>query len=408
MPVLPDAPRVDHQWFRPKPLISWLAIGGLCLYLSLCWIWYTFSVEPLYGFPKVYSIIADSGAYFRAAGIDSSGAALAEGASDDQISLGGSVIGPAIIAFIFRNEFGVAIFNCFLFAFCVWAASFVPGLSKRVFVFLMIADALTVPALLTLNKEILAMAGCTLFAKYLYAKKNRKLVLFFCLLVSTMARWQQTAFILLFMFLTSRRSFRDKPKTVIFLLLMILSAAWAAIAWRFSGLLASYTALEGQITTGTIARLNAIQNKGGFFLAVWPKILMNVSGRLLQVNYFLNEWIHSDFHELQNTVIGNLHSIAMLALIAWMLLNGRFRLGRPLVHFALFYMIFSSVSPFIQNRYEYPAYVLLAMEMSRKKESLEPLKPMKLLGMTPSYQAMQAKAAISAGESRIGRPTTSG
>ncbi len=408
MPVLPDAPRVDHQWFRPKPLISWLAIGGLCLYLSLCWIWYTFSVEPLYEFPKVYSIVADSGAYYRAAGIDASGAELAGGVSSDQISLGGSVIGPAIVAFVCRSAFGVAIFNCFLFAFCVWTASSVPGLRKRIFVFLMIADALTVPALLTLNKEILAMAGCTLFAKYLYAKKNSKVLLFFCLILSTMARWQQTAFILLFMFLKSTRFFRNRPKTVIFVLLMLLSAAWAAVAWRFKNLLASYTALEGSITTGTIARLNALQNKGGFFIAVWPKILMNVSGRLLQVNYFLTEWIHSDFHELQNTVIGNLHSVAMLALLTWMFLTGRFRLERPLVHFALFYMIFSSVSPFIQNRYEYPAYVLLAMEMSRRKDSLEPVKPMKLLGMIPSYQAIQARAAVYPGESRIGRPTTGG
>jgi hypothetical protein len=405
MPVLPDAPRVDHQWFRPKPLISWLAIGGLCLYLSLCWIWYTFSVEPLYGFPKVYSIVADSNAYFLAAGIDPVGGQSSGAVSTDQIGLGGSVIGPAIVATIFRNEFGVAIFNCFLFAFSVWAASSVPGLKKRVFVFLLMADALTVPALLTLNKEILALAGCALFAKYLYAKKNRKVLMFFCLVISTMARWQQTAFILIFMFMRSRKVFRNRPKTVVFVLLMFLSAAWAAIAWRFSGLLASYTALESSITTGTIARLNSLQNKGGFFLAVWPKVLMNVSGRLLQVNYFLTEWIHSDFHELQNTVIGNLHSLVMLALLGVMIVRGRFRLGRPLVHFALFYMIFSSVSPLIQNRYEYPAYVLLAMEMSRKKESLEPLKTMKLLAMIPSYQVMQSRAAVYAGESS-GRPTT--
>ncbi len=408
MPVLPDAPRVDHQWFRPKPLISWLAIGGLCLYLSLCWIGYTFSVEPLYEFPDVYSIAADSGAYFQAAGIEPIGGTSSGEAYSNQISLGGSVIGPAIIATIFRNEFGVAIFNCCLFAFSVWVASSVPGLKKRVFVFLMMADALTVPALLTLNKEILALAGCALFAKYLYATKNKKVLMFFCLVLSTMARWQQTAFILLFLFLRSRKVFRDRPRTIVFVLLMFLSAGWAAVAWRFKALLASYTALEGSITTGTIARLNALQNKGGFFIAVWPKILMNVSGRLLQVNYFLNEWIHSDFHELQNTVIGNLHSIVMLALLAWMFLTGRFRLGRPLVHFALFYMICSSVSPFIQNRYEYPAYVLLAMEMSRKKESLEPLKPMRLLGMIPSYRAMQGQAVLYAGESRIGRPTTSG
>ena len=355
--------------------------------------------------PKVYSIVADSNAYFLAAGIDPVGGQSSGAVSTDQIGLGGSVIGPAIVATIFRNEFGVAIFNCFLFAFSVWAASSVPGLKKRVFVFLLMADALTVPALLTLNKEILALAGCALFAKYLYAKKNRKVLMFFCLVISTMARWQQTAFILIFMFMRSRKVFRNRPKTVVFVLLMFLSAAWAAIAWRFSGLLASYTALESSITTGTIARLNSLQNKGGFFLAVWPKVLMNVSGRLLQVNYFLTEWIHSDFHELQNTVIGNLHSLVMLALLGVMIVRGRFRLGRPLVHFALFYMIFSSVSPLIQNRYEYPAYVLLAMEMSRKKESLEPLKTMKLLAMIPSYQVMQSRAAVYAGESS-GRPTT--
>jgi hypothetical protein len=371
-PLLSHLPRGR---FLLKPLRSWLMIGAFGLYIAVCGVIFTLSVQPIYGL-SVYLVAADSDTYFSAAGLDQDKVGSEPEQYSDLVGLGGSVVGPVIIATIGRNRYGVAVINCLLFLLTIQVAAAVPGLSRRVFAGLLMLNALTVPALITLNKEILAIAGLAFFAKYLYSKKRPLWLLGVIVILSTMARWQQTAFIFIYLVMEWRHSpLRQRPKTAIAALILFVSAAWAVIAWRFGGLIAAYASLQGEITSGTISRLNAIQSKGGFFLVVWPKILMNVSGRLVQVQYFAHEWIESDFHDLQNTVIGNLHSIAMLLMLGVMVATGRFRLARPLVYFTFIYLILTSVSPLIQNRYEYPAYALLAMEMARKKESLEPVEP---------------------------------
>jgi hypothetical protein len=375
--------RPVRELFPRKPVSSWLVIATLCVYLALCWLAYTAFVEPLFGNDD-YFIAADSGTYFEAAREESA----ETGGYASQVNLGGSTLGPVIVAKIFRTQLGVAIFNCVLFAICIQASASIPGVKRRTFALLLMANALTLPSLMTLNKEILALAGVVLFAKYLYSERKSLWLLGAVFVFSTMARWQQTFFILIYMGLESRFSpFRGKPKRAIAAVLGSISIAWALIASRFPTLLAAYMALAGLINQGTLARLNAIQAKGGFFVVVWPKILMNIGGRLLGTSYILHDWIHEDFHNLQNSVIGNLHSLVFLALMAFMLIRGRFRLKRPLVFFALIYMIFTAASPFIQNRYEYPAYVLLALEMSRRKESLEPTEPLpRPPALPPSYR----------------------
>ena len=357
---------------------NWLAIGVVCVYIAVCWMVYSITVSNSFHNLIPYTIEADSGAYYQAAGVNeyagSGGTQLS-----DQVSLGGSVIGPAIIALIFRNPLNVAIFNCVVFAISLYVAGSVPGVQRRTFAVLMVADALTLSSLMTLNKEILALAGMVLFAKYLYSKQRSLWLLALVFVISTMARWQQSAFMIIYLMLESRHSpFRLRPKWGIATVIGFFSVTWAVIAWRFSNLLSAYMALQQEITTGTVARLNAVQAHGGFFLVVWPKVLMNLAGRLVQIDYVLHGWIESDFHELQNSIIGNLHSVAMLTLLAVVVYKGRFRLARPLVRFALLYMVLSAISPLIQNRYEYPAYVLLALEMSRKEESLEPVEPLRM------------------------------
>ncbi len=376
--MMSTPPRPTLRLFEPRPVRTWLAVGVVCVYIAVCWMVYSVTVSNAYHNLIPYTIEADSGAYYAAAGVNQY---AGEGGTQlsDQVSLGGSVIGPAIIALIFRNPLNVAIFNCVLFALSVYAAGGIPGVRRRTFAVLMVVNALTLSSLMTLNKEIMALAGMVLFAKYLYSEKRSLWLLALVFLISTMARWQQTAFMMIYLMLEARHSpFRTRPKWGIAAVIGFFSVLWGVIAWRFSGLLSAYSALQQEITTGTVARLNAIQAHGGLFLVVWPKVLMNLSGRLVQIDYVLHGWVESDFHELQNTIIGNLHSVATLTLLAVTIFKGRFRMGRPLIHFALVYMVLSAISPLIQNRYEYPAYVLLALEMSRREDSLEPVEPMRM------------------------------
>ena len=325
MPETLDTTRISTRFFNAKPLSSWLAIVILCWYIVGCWIIFTFTVQPLYGNFQKINIEADSGAYYAAAGLDDE---VGDNSYADQVGLGGSVIGPALVATLCRNGYGVAFFNCSLFALSIFVVAGVPGLQRRTFAMLMILDAFTLPALMTLNKEILALAGMALFAKYIYSRKRPLWLLGIIVILSTMARWQQTAFVFVYLVLEWRRlPFYRHRRTGIAALLLFVSGAWGLIAWRFGNLLAAYTALQKEISSGTIARLNDIQSRGGFFLAVWPKMLMNISGRLLQLDYVLHGWIASDFHELQNSIIGNAHSLVFLALLACMIYKGKIQTG---------------------------------------------------------------------------------
>ena len=395
--MIAAAPRPSMKLLEARPLRTWLSIGVVGVYIALCWMIYSVTVSNAYANLIPYTIEADSGAYFAAAGVNQY---AGEGGTQfaDQVSLGGSVIGPAVIALIFRTPLNVAIFNCALFGLSLYVAGSIPGVRRRVFAVLMVLNALTLSALMTLNKEILALAGMVFFAKYLYSKKRPLWLLGVVFIISTMARWQQTAFMIIYLVLQARPSpFRNRPKWGIATVIGFFSVAWAVIAWRFSSLLSAYMALQQEITTGTVARLNAVQAHGGFFVVVWPKLLMNLAGRLVQVDYVLHGWVESDFHELQNSILGNLHSVAMLTLLAVTIYKGRFRLARPMIHFAFVYMMLSAISPLIQNRYEYPAYVLLALEMARKEESLEPVEPMRMPRRLRSLEVEPAGTSMKAG-----------
>jgi hypothetical protein len=88
----------------------------------------------------------------------------------------------------------------------------------------------------------------------------------------------------------------------------------------------------------------------------------------------------------------------MLIVLAYVIVRGRFRLDRPLIHLTVIYFICTAINPFIQPRYIFPSYVLLALEMSRKLQALEPVKPLrKLPPLAPSYRALQSGAVSRAG-----------
>jgi hypothetical protein len=49
----------------------------------------------------------------------------------------------------------------------------------------------------------------------------------------------------------------------------------------------------------------------------------------------------------------------------------RLLLSRPIPYFIALYVIVTSLSPFVQARYEYPIYALLCIELARTKESFD-------------------------------------
>ena len=156
-------------------------------------------------------------------------------------------------------------------------------------------------------------------------------------------------------------------------LLLVLSVGWASavhlLHLNLEGFLAQ---IQGG---GTITRLYAIQDKGGYFLVALPKVLMNIAGRWITPAYFLHDYWFEEFgNNLQNRFIGICSSLVMLATLSYALFRNRFRLTRPLIHLMVIYFFCMAILPFIQHRYIYPAYALLALELARNRFYWEPLR----------------------------------
>jgi len=382
--------------FAERGLKSWLLIFAFFVYASLCWIVYSVTVEPIYGVDPPGGIAADSGSYFIRAG-------LADPSSPDTVvsaglvSFGGSALGPVVIALIGRGFFGVALINCLLFLLIVWMAGTIPGVRREYFAVLMALEPQLLPTLMTLNKEILALTGLVSFAAYVYERQEKKggpwkrrWLLVAGLLFSALARWEQILIPVWYLAIQSRRSpVRGKPGWATLLLLLVCSAGWSVsvnlLHLNLGGFIVAVTG------AGTVAKLYAVQARGGYFLVAFPKILMNLAGRWVTPGYFLSDYWNEDFGgNLQNQYIGILSSLSMLFFVGYAIVRGRFRLGRPLIHLTLIYFICTSINPFIQHRYIYPGFVLLALELSRNKEELERVKPLpRFPSLAPSYRALQ-------------------
>ncbi len=356
--------------FSPHALSSWSVLGIGCLYVLFCWGLFFHSVDPIASFSTRLFVGADSNQYWEAAGFADPNAPAAE---STELPIGTNLLGPVLLAKIFRTQGMVAVFDCTLLLLIVISAGKVPGVRRDLFLLLLLADAATIPTLITLNKEIVAIAGLIFFAQYIYSKKRHLWLLAIAILFSAFARWEQVLILLLYLGLESRFSpFRRRHRTGLFAFVLVISVVYP-IAYRFAhvNLAAFLIQAEG---AGTIVRLDNLQAKGAFFLVVWPKILMNLAGRLITPSYFLGPFWSEDFRFLQTQVFGNLHNVALIGLFFAAWVKGRMRLSRPLPYIIMLYLVMTAVSPFVQSRYEYPIYALLCLEMSRTEASLEPVR----------------------------------
>ena len=382
---------------------TWILIFGCLLYFFFCWILFSMTVDPMYGVQKPPAIAADSNAYFVSAGLN--GGNESDGVDQGSLlNLGGSSLGPVAVAIVCRTPFGVACFNCILFLIVLWWAGTIPGVRREYFAVMMALIPQMVPTLMTLNKEMLGIAGLVAFAAYLYggseggknrrSRRGSKWLLFAAFLFSMFARWEQVLIPLWYLAAESRISpVRGRPGRAIAALLAVCSVGWFAVVHivhlNLGGFLVGVSGGGGVLT-----RLYTIQENGGYFLVALPKVIMNIAGRWVTPGYFLGPYWEEDFgNSWQNAYIGELTSLCMLGFLAFALLRGRFRLSHPLIHLTSIYFICTAVNPFVQPRYIYPAYALLLMELSRRKEDSEQVAPFWTPpALAPSYKMMQGRA----------------
>jgi hypothetical protein len=213
--------------------------------------------------------------------------------------------------------------------------------------------------LTTVNKEIFALFSIVLFARYLENRSKRLLLL--VLLSSIMARWEQAAIIMFFLF--AEKAFRRRGRALIFLIALMTIAAPVVYSHVDPELYAGYT--EGG---RTMLVLDAIQGHFGYFLVVIPKALMNLFGNVAAPWTYSHLWANG-FFDAQNQLLIRGHEVAMTCLAAWLLITRRITLHSSLIFFSAIYMIVISANMFVQSRYFYPVFIALAIEMAKTKYS---------------------------------------
>ncbi len=372
----PELPRLRVPFLslllEPRPLRKWLLIWLFCLYLCFCWWCYFHWEEPRLNHDTYVRFGADSPTYWDAVQYRSEHANR-----DNLVSFSGNLLGPVLIGTVFRNGIGVALFNIFLFFVAVEVACSIPGVDRYWLVFFLAVCSETAPALVTLNKEIFVLFSTLLLAKYIYSDKRSWFLLAVIFTASLFARWEQVALIMLFLFLRRKGSvFERNPKMAIGFVIGVLTVLYALIARLPGSGLAAFTQYTAK--GNTIAKLVKIQANFGFPLVVGPKILMDLFGELLRPLTFIREYSALGFGDIHSIFIIPLFSIGLCTLLVMAYRRGKMNPRRPIAFLIIIYAITTAITPFVQPRYNYFAYVLLALELARKEEPGEEVQARKL------------------------------
>ena len=239
-----------------------------------------------------------------------------------------------------------------------------PEFDRATFLLLMMINPFLLASLISLNKEIFALAGIVVFIRYTAAKHFRLVWLALALTLSLFARWQQVLVMLLYVLYESKISpLRGRPRRGIAVTVLGFTIAYGLI-YRLAPFF--FAALLAQAEAGhTILILDNIQAYFGFWLVAIPKIMMNCMGHFISPGYFLNSYPHEDFTNWRDQIFMQMHTFFLSALLVGMLYGRKLRLKHAPVYLLALYLLMTAVNPMVQPRYEYAAYVLLCLEASR-------------------------------------------
>lgn len=350
--------------FSSKPVSAWLIIGGLILFLLLAVGLFFETISPLADFPYQPYVEADSNAYWALSDVRPGSFQHHESQSDSGPHIAGNIVGPVTEARLFRTDFGILLFNVCLLLFTLWLVGQMKEFDRGVFTLLLILNPVLFSAVVTLNKEILAMAGMVAFIRYMSAKRYRGLLLVVSLVISFAARWQQAAVMVFIICCESRISpFRRKPLAGVITMLLFFTVGYTMVYRLAPNLIAG---LLAQASGGhTIVLLDAIQGHFGFPLVVIPKILFNVMGYFITPWYFLSDYWSADFGNWHDQIFMEGQELLTTVLLFVLFFTGKLKLKHVPVYLLALYLILTAVNPMVQPRYEYPAYILLCLEASR-------------------------------------------
>jgi hypothetical protein len=339
-------------------------IGTFVVFVILTLGLYFETVSPVAGFWFQPYIAADAAAYWELSGVRPGAFAPDKADSDSGPQFGGGSLGPVLQAKIFRTDLGILLSNFAMLALMLWVVSTMKEFDLSTFTLLLLLNPLLFSVVATLNKEIFAVTGLILFLRYMTAKRYRFLLLMAALLLSAGGHWQQAAVLVLLCCLESRFSpLRNRPWAGVVTILLFFTVAYTLVYHLVPIVIAG---LLAQAEAGhTIVILDNIQGNFGFPLVVIPKILMNVMGYFSTPTYFLERYWGEDFSNWYNQIFIQAQEFLTTALLFGLLIFRKLPLKQPLVYLLVVYFILTAVNPMVQPRYEYPAYVLMCLQVAR-------------------------------------------
>jgi hypothetical protein len=340
----------------------WLVIGLFIAYLIVSYCIFFETIAPVANFPVQPVIAADPAAYWAASGVRTINFADKE----EQVGAHASanLFGPVLEAEVLRTDFNVAVFNCLLFIFCLSILRDMPQFDRATFLLLMMINPFLLVAMISLNKEIFALAGIVVFIRYTDAKRFRLWWLILALGLSLFARWQQVLVMLIYVAYESKISpLRGRRRRGVAVTILGFTVAYGLI-YRIAPFF--FQALLAQAEGGhTIVILDNIQADFGFPLVVIPKILMNCMGHFISPGYFLHSYVTEDFTNWRDQIFMQMHTLFLTILLVGMLFFRKLHLRHAPVYLLALYLLMTAINPMVQPRYEYAAYVLLCLEASR-------------------------------------------
>jgi hypothetical protein len=344
------------------------AIGHLCKgiepfhlliltsYLLFSFVFYIYVAEPALIGETDFRVWADADLYEVTAD-------LYEGVSD-LIGIDTNRFGPVMIVSLLNNNyFYIYLFNCLILLVSFYLINSTGDINGSKLLFYLLINPMLFISLMSVNKEILSLLFAALLLSYLKNHQTKYLLL--CLLVSFFVRWQLTIFLLIYLLLISPfLKMNTNRFKALSCLLIIISAVYIMAAEQFDTVMDAailYTDIDAS-GSGLVMRLNDLQLKYGYFLVFIPKIFQNLFGSIMRISAIF-DW--SDFY---NNFIVATQSILFAVMAILLIVKKKLNIYNDIFYLAIIYSILFALSPFVQNRYFFVVYVVLAVLLANKNE----------------------------------------
>jgi hypothetical protein len=301
-----------------------------------------------------FQFFADSSTYHEAARGELDQVDGVEGV----IGISGNFLGPLLVlALAGDNYYVVLMLNALIMFLAVRSISDSLNLDSLKLLAVLLANPLTISSLLSVNKEIIAIAFIALMVNGLVTRSV--LALMAALAVSFLVRWQLTAYLVVVLAMANRwNPMRNHRLGSLLVLLIAISVAYVQLAEVFEAVRLNFeTAAEDYEGSGTFQWLVKLQEQGWYWLVFPFKAAHLLFATGLRFDRLADPTV------IYNDTWVLLHSTATLALFLILWWSRRVTIANDVVYVSLVYLAVFALTPIYASRYFYPVYVFWSMAL---------------------------------------------